>query len=70
MSLKGMNGSKKLKDIFIDEKMKQSLRDEWPIITDSQNNILWVPFVKKSAFERNFSTDESLIAIQVVSKSF
>ncbi|QKE74595.1 tRNA lysidine(34) synthetase TilS [Arthrobacter citreus] len=70
MSLKGMNGSKKLKDIFIDEKMKQSLRDEWPIITDSQNNILWVPFVKKSVFERNFSTDESLIAIQVVSKSF
>ncbi|PEJ59846.1 tRNA lysidine(34) synthetase TilS [Bacillus sp. AFS002410] len=70
MSLKGMNGSKKLKDIFIDEKMKQSLRDEWPIITDSQNNILWVPFVKKSVYERNFSTDESLIAIQVVSKSF
>ena len=70
MSLKGMNGSKKLKDIFIDEKMKQSLRDEWPIITDSQNNILWVPFVKKSAFERNFSTDEPLITIQVVSKSF
>ncbi|WP_088043552.1 tRNA lysidine(34) synthetase TilS [Bacillus sp. EAC] len=70
MSLKGMNGSKKIKDIFIDEKMKQSLRDEWPIVTDSLNNILWIPFVKKSAFERNFSTDESLIAIQVVSKSF
>lgn len=70
MSIKGMNGSKKIKDIFIDEKMKQSLRDEWPIITDNQNNILWIPFVKKSAFERSFSADESLIAIQVVSKSF
>jgi tRNA(Ile)-lysidine synthase len=70
MSIKGMNGSKKIKDIFIDEKMKQSLRDEWPIITDNQNNILWIPFVKKSAFERTFSADESLIAIQVVSKSF
>lgn len=70
MSLKGMNGSKKIKDIFIDEKMKQSLRNEWPIITDSQNQILWIPFVKKSAFESSFSEDESLIAIQVVSKSF
>ena len=70
MSLKGMNGSKKIKDIFIDEKMKLSLRNEWPIITDSQDQILWVPFVKKSAFERNFSVDEPLIAIQVVSKSF
>ncbi len=70
MSLKGMNGSKKIKDIFIDEKMKQSLRNEWPIMTDSQDQILWIPFVKKSAFERNFSVDEPLIAIQVVSKSF
>ncbi|MET3197103.1 tRNA lysidine(34) synthetase TilS [Bacillus sp. OAE603] len=70
MSLKGMNGSKKIKDIFIDEKMKLSLRNEWPIVTDSQDQILWIPFVKKSAFERNFSVDEPLIAIQVVSKSF
>jgi len=70
MSLKGMNGSKKIKDIFIDEKMKLSLRNEWPIITDSQDQILWIPFVKKSAFERSFSVNEPLIAIQVVSKSF
>ena len=42
MSLKGMQGTKKIKDIFIDHKIPVDERNHWPVITDSQNRILWL----------------------------
>jgi tRNA(Ile)-lysidine synthase len=53
ISIKNMNGSKKLKDLFIDRKIELSERDEWPIVSDSDNNILWVPGITKSKFDKN-----------------
>ncbi|WP_026688676.1 tRNA lysidine(34) synthetase TilS [Alteribacter aurantiacus] len=40
---KGMTGSKKMKDIFIDKKVPRHLRDTWPIVTDAKDRIVWVP---------------------------
>lgn len=51
MTLKGMTGSKKLKDIFIDQKIPLHDRDTWPVITDRKGSILWLPGLKKSSFE-------------------
>ncbi|OLS34130.1 tRNA lysidine(34) synthetase TilS [Bacillus sp. MRMR6] len=51
MTLKGMSGTKKLKDIFIDGKIPIQDRDSWPVITDGNDNILWLPGLKKSSFE-------------------
>lgn len=51
MTLKGMAGSKKVKDIFIDLKIPLSQRDEWPVVTDQEGNILWLPGLKKSSHE-------------------
>ncbi|MED4533432.1 tRNA lysidine(34) synthetase TilS [Metabacillus fastidiosus] len=51
IKLKGMNGTKKVKDIFIDEKIPLHNRDIWPILEDGDGNILWVPGLKKSVFE-------------------
>ena len=48
MKLKKINGTKKLKDIFIDAKISKSLRDDWPVVVDSKGNILWIPGIKKS----------------------
>jgi len=53
ISIKNMNGSKKIKDLFIDRKIDLSERDKCPIITDSDNNILWVPGITKSKFDKN-----------------
>lgn len=49
MTLKGMAGTRKIKDIFIDEKIPISKRDEWPVVTDHSGNILWLPGLKKSS---------------------
>lgn len=43
-------GSKKIKEIMIESKIPKSLRDLWPIVVDSNDQILWVPLLKKSAF--------------------
>ena len=51
--IKNMNGSKKIKDLFIDRKIDIDERDKWPIVTDSDNNILWVPGITKSMFDKS-----------------
>lgn len=51
MRVKNLNGSKKINDIFIDNKIVLSKRNAWPIVTDSDNNILWLPGLKKSDFD-------------------
>ncbi|GAB4072150.1 tRNA lysidine(34) synthetase TilS [Barrientosiimonas marina] len=47
MRWSGLNGSKKLKDIFIDAKIPVNERDMWPVITDNNDNVLWLPGLKK-----------------------
>ncbi|KUP04246.1 hypothetical protein Q73_16060 [Bacillus coahuilensis m2-6] len=48
MQVKGLNGSKKVKDIFIDEKVPISLRNTWPLIFDQTGKLLWIPGIRKS----------------------
>ena len=52
MIIKGLNGSKKIKDIFINEKIDKDLRDNWPIVVDSNDTIVWLPGLKKSKFDK------------------
>jgi tRNA(Ile)-lysidine synthase len=47
MTWKGLKGSKKLKDIFIDAKIPIKERDTWPIVTDDTGEILWLIGLKK-----------------------
>jgi tRNA(Ile)-lysidine synthase len=51
MTIKGMQGSKKLKAIFIDEKVPVQERNMWPVLTDKEGCIIWLPGLKKSSFE-------------------
>lgn len=51
INVKGMLGSKKIKDVFIDEKISSDKRDVWPIVTDSENNIVWIPGLKKTKYD-------------------
>ncbi len=53
MKVKNMNGSKKIKDIFINSKVPVDLRDSWPIVVDSSGKIVWIPGIKKSIFDKN-----------------
>jgi len=52
MKVKGLNGSKKVKDIFIDKKVGLGKRDSWPVVVDSRGVIVWIPGIKKSSFDK------------------
>ena len=52
MCIKNMNGSKKVSDIFTDFKLSKELRDSYPIVTDDNGEIIWIPGIKKSHFDR------------------
>ena len=61
MEVKGMNGTKKISDIFIDEKIKPSQRSSWPVVLDSKDNIIWLPGLKKSKFDKKISQEYDII---------
>lgn len=46
----GLNGKKKIKDIFIEEKIPIEKRNTYPLLVDSDDNILWIPNIKKSKY--------------------
>lgn len=48
-----MDGAKKLKDIFIDEKIDIVRRKTYPVLTDNSGNILWIPGLKKSKYDKS-----------------
>ena len=52
MTVKGMIGSKKINDIFIDSKISMKERETWPVVVDSLENIVWLPGLKKSKFDK------------------
>lgn len=51
MNVKNMNGYKKVNDIFVDSKVTKCNRDIYPIVVDSDDNILFIPGLKKSKFD-------------------
>lgn len=59
--LKGLNKTKKVKDIFIDEKISLEKRNNIPIVTDSNDNILWIPGIKKSNFDKQITGNYDII---------
>lgn len=45
----GLKGTKKVKDMFIDEKMPSAIRQRAPLVVDAAGRILWIPGLRRSA---------------------
>ncbi len=50
IALFGTTGHKKIKDIFIEAKISTNERDNYPLLVDANDNILWIPNIKKSKY--------------------
>ncbi len=59
--VKNLNGSKKVKDILIDSKIDIKERREYPIVCDSKNDIIWIPGIKKSIYDKEISEKYDII---------
>ncbi len=61
IEVKGLNGTKKVKDIFIDEKIKISDRDSWPVVLDATDKIVWIPGLKKSKLDKKITEEYDIV---------
>lgn len=52
IKVKNLNGTKKISSIFIDNKLSMQKRNSQPILEDSNGEILWIPGIKKSIFDK------------------
>lgn len=57
LTIKGLNGSKKVKDIFIDQKILMSERNRAWLIQDQTDKIIWMINYKESALSLDPLTD-------------
>ena len=48
---KGFSGHKKLKKLFVERKIPIHLRDSWPIVTDKNGIIVWIPGLQQVSAE-------------------
>lgn len=55
ISWEGLQGRKKVSQLFIDEKVPKTKRDNWPLLVDGDGDVLWVIGLKKG---RKMSEDE------------
>ena len=61
MSVKGMEGHKKVNDIFIDNKIVSKDRNVWPVLVDAEERVIWVPGLKKSKFDKEIHEEDDII---------
>ncbi|URN95995.1 MAG: tRNA lysidine(34) synthetase TilS [Candidatus Pristimantibacillus lignocellulolyticus] len=50
MNVIGLNGSKKVQDMFVDAKIAVSERDTYPILQQHSGQIIWLPGVRRSSY--------------------
>lgn len=62
-SIKTEIGTKKINRVFIDKKISEYKRKSWPILTDRNNNVLWVIGIQKANIKLNCKSQYVLIDI-------
>lgn len=68
---KGLNGaSKKVNRVFIDKKVDRPLRDDWPILVDHNDTILWIPLLLQSDHAKTIHSAEPLLRVTFTKKRF
>lgn len=61
MYVKNMISPKKIKDIFINSKLSKEDRESQPVVVDSNNEIIWLPGLKKSNFDKSKNENYDII---------
>jgi tRNA(Ile)-lysidine synthase len=68
MNVKNMKSNKKIKDILINEKVPLNDRKKLPVVVNSNDEIVWIPGIKKSNFDIPINGDYDIILKYVKEK--
>ncbi|NGM85484.1 tRNA lysidine(34) synthetase TilS [Paenibacillus sp. 7124] len=61
----GLNGSKKVKDIYIDDKIPSTERSRIPLVCDGLGNIVWIPGVRRSVHAAVGDDTDSVLLLSI-----
>ena len=61
INVMNMNGTKKVSDVLINAKLPCNKRDQWPIVVDSKDEIIWIPKIKKTKYNRRKNEECDII---------
>ena len=59
--VKNLGGSKKVKEIFIEEKIPKAIRETYPLLVDATDKIIWIPGIKKSNLDSDINEKYDII---------
>ncbi|WP_158602444.1 tRNA lysidine(34) synthetase TilS [Cohnella endophytica] len=59
----GLNGTKKVQDMFVDAKVPRSLRDKLPLLADRDGRVLWIPGMRRSSHA--LVTDRTITTLRI-----
>jgi tRNA(Ile)-lysidine synthase len=48
MRVLGLNGTKKVQDMFVDERIPPSVREKLPLLVDAAGQVIWIPGIRRS----------------------
>ena len=61
ISIKNMIGTKKVKDVLINEKVPMRERNNYPVVVNSKDEVIWIPGIKKSKIDMAIGTGYDII---------
>ena len=61
IAVKNLAGTSKISDILIDEKVPKNERDIYPVVVDNNEQVLWLPGIKKSKNDKLKSENYDII---------
>jgi len=62
-------GSIKISDIFINEKVMQAAREKWPLVTNSEDRIIWIPGYRPAHEFRVTDSTKKIIKMSILKKN-
>ncbi len=62
---KGLNGHKKVKDMFIDAKISRLERERIPLLVDADQNVLWVPGLRRSELALTAQNSTRILSVRI-----
>ncbi|WP_052476339.1 tRNA lysidine(34) synthetase TilS [Cohnella kolymensis] len=62
----GLNGSKKVQDMFVDAKVPRSKRDLQPLLADAHGQVLWIPGMRRSRHALVSANTERVVHITFI----
>ncbi|MBW7454408.1 tRNA lysidine(34) synthetase TilS, partial [Paenibacillus sepulcri] len=65
MQVLGLNGTKKVQDMFVDDRIAPSQRNKLPLLVDAEDCILWIPGVRRSRFAQVTGQTKRILRIRV-----